>query len=206
MESRTTASRSFPRGGDITSQGFPGELKIFVYGRKILHLHKNHRLWTKELMPPRRTIFGVPPLLILGTYETNIPRIASYTGNRLIKVLVGQRRTGKSYLLRQIARHLVENGVRPRGLRAPATPAPPFFGSPKKGGKESSPLANVPGAFARDALRLPSAPARARALRESHAQIHAQKPRRPHAPARGTKCRAGPPAKTALPLELEVHA
>ena len=145
MESRTTASRSFPRGGDITSQGFPGELKIFVYGRKILHLHKNHRLWTKELMPPRRTIFGVPPLLILGTYETNIPRIASYTGNRLIKVLVGQRRTGKSYLLRQIARHLVENGVRPRGLRAPATPAPPFFGSPKKGGKESSPLATSQG-------------------------------------------------------------
>ena len=73
MESHTPASRSFPRGGDITSQGFPGELKIFVYGRKILHLHKNHRLWTKELMPPRRTIFGVPPLLILGTYETNIP-------------------------------------------------------------------------------------------------------------------------------------
>ena len=87
-------------------------------------------------------------------------RIASYTGNRLIKVLVGQRRTGKSYLLRQIARHLVENGVRPRGLRAPAPPAPPFFGSPKKGGKESSPLANVPGAFARDALRPPYATAR----------------------------------------------
>jgi predicted AAA+ superfamily ATPase len=33
------------------------------------------------------------------------------TGNRLIKVLVGQRRVGKSYLLRQIAMHLVENGV-----------------------------------------------------------------------------------------------
>ena len=29
----------------------------------------------------------------------------------------------------------------PRGLRAPAAPAPPFFGSPKKGGEESSPLA-----------------------------------------------------------------
>ena len=126
-------------------------------------------------------------------------RIASYTGNRLIKVLVGQRRTGKSYLLRQIARHLVENGVRPRGLRAPATPAPPFFGSPKKGGKESSPLANVPGAFARDALRLPSAPARARALRESHAQTHAQKPRRPHAPARGKKTPRRPPHKKRPP-------
>ena len=33
----------------------------------------------------------------------------------------------------------------PRGLRAPATPAPPFFGSPKKGGKESSPLATTQG-------------------------------------------------------------
>ena len=33
----------------------------------------------------------------------------------------------------------------PRGLRAPATPAPPFFGSPKKGGKESSPLATSQG-------------------------------------------------------------
>ena len=74
---------------------------------------------------------------------------------------------------------------------APPPPAPPFFGSPKKGGKESSPLANVPGAFARDALRLPSAPARARALRESHAQTHAQKPRRPHAPVRGKKRRTG---------------
>ena len=33
----------------------------------------------------------------------------------------------------------------PRGLRTPATPAPPFFGSPKKGGKESSPLATSQG-------------------------------------------------------------
>ena len=91
----------------------------------------------------------------------------------------------------------------PRGLRAPAAPAPPFFGSPKKGGKESSPLANVPGAFARDALRLPSAPARARALRESHAQTHAQKPRRPHAPVRGKKTPRRPPhKKNASPLEL----
>ena len=33
----------------------------------------------------------------------------------------------------------------PRGLRAPAAPAPPFFGLPKKGGKESSPLATTQG-------------------------------------------------------------
>jgi len=38
-------------------------------------------------------------------------KIASYVGNRLIKVLVGQRRAGKSYLLRQVARRLVKEGV-----------------------------------------------------------------------------------------------
>lgn len=34
-----------------------------------------------------------------------------FMNNRLIKVLVGQRRTGKSYILRQIIGHLIENGV-----------------------------------------------------------------------------------------------
>lgn len=39
-------------------------------------------------------------------------RIYSYCGkNRLIKVLVGQRRVGKSYILRQLATRLIENGV-----------------------------------------------------------------------------------------------
>lgn len=38
-------------------------------------------------------------------------KIFSYAGNRLVKVLVGQRRAGKSYLLRQIALRLVEGGV-----------------------------------------------------------------------------------------------
>ncbi|GAB1450775.1 ATP-binding protein [Draconibacterium sp.] len=40
-------------------------------------------------------------------------KIVDFTGNRLIKVLVGQRRTGKSYLLRQVANHLINNGVPP---------------------------------------------------------------------------------------------
>lgn len=34
-----------------------------------------------------------------------------FLNNSLIKVLVGQRRTGKSYLLRQIIHHLIESGV-----------------------------------------------------------------------------------------------
>ena len=46
-------------------------------------------------------------------YERNgyTDKIAAYTGNRLVKVLVGQRRAGKSYLLRQVARRIVADGV-----------------------------------------------------------------------------------------------
>lgn len=43
-------------------------------------------------------------------------RILSYIGNKLIKILVGQRCTGKSYLLRQIAARLVEEGVSSRNI------------------------------------------------------------------------------------------
>jgi len=38
-------------------------------------------------------------------------KIADYMGNRLIKVLIGQRRTGKSYVLRQVAKNLIDSGV-----------------------------------------------------------------------------------------------
>jgi len=40
-------------------------------------------------------------------------KIFDYTGSRLVKVLVGQRRVGKSYILRQIARKLIGSGVNP---------------------------------------------------------------------------------------------
>lgn len=38
-------------------------------------------------------------------------KIGQYVGNKLVKVLVGQRRAGKSYILRQIASTLISNGV-----------------------------------------------------------------------------------------------
>lgn len=48
----------------------------------------------------------------LGYYRTEYAdKIFAYTGNRLIKVLVGQRRTGKSYLLRQLINKLIHHGV-----------------------------------------------------------------------------------------------
>jgi predicted AAA+ superfamily ATPase len=43
-------------------------------------------------------------------------KIMSFVGNKLIKVLVGQRRSGKSYLLRQIANQLITNGIDPKNI------------------------------------------------------------------------------------------
>lgn len=51
-----------------------------------------------------------PPVGYIRTEYTD--KIYSYSGkNRLIKVLVGQRRVGKSYILRQVALRLIEDGV-----------------------------------------------------------------------------------------------
>lgn len=43
-------------------------------------------------------------------------KIGRYAGNDLVKVLVGQRRTGKSYLLRQLASKLISQGVKPENI------------------------------------------------------------------------------------------
>lgn len=45
-----------------------------------------------------------------------LDKINSFIGNKLIKVLVGQRRAGKSYLLRQIIHSLIDKGVNPRNI------------------------------------------------------------------------------------------
>ena len=52
-----------------------------------------------------------------GELDTGFPRtaytsrIVNYASERVVKVLVGQRRTGKSYILRQVAKHLIDSGV-----------------------------------------------------------------------------------------------
>jgi predicted AAA+ superfamily ATPase len=48
----------------------------------------------------------------LGYYRSDYAdRIFTYTNNRLIKVLIGQRRTGKSYILRQLANKFIDSGI-----------------------------------------------------------------------------------------------
>ena len=43
-------------------------------------------------------------------------KIGQYINNQLIKVLVGQRRVGKSYILRQIASQLIASGISPSNI------------------------------------------------------------------------------------------
>ena len=43
-------------------------------------------------------------------------KIGQYLGNKLVKVLVGQRRAGKSYILRQIASKLISEGVKSENI------------------------------------------------------------------------------------------
>lgn len=57
---------------------------------------------------------NVPELGFKRTDYTN--KIFDYTGNKLIKVLVGQRRAGKSYILRQIAQRLINEGVEAKNI------------------------------------------------------------------------------------------
>ena len=48
----------------------------------------------------------------MGYYRADYAdKILAYTGNRLIKVLIGQRRAGKSYILRQLANKLIDSGI-----------------------------------------------------------------------------------------------
>lgn len=45
-----------------------------------------------------------------------LQKIGDFTNNKLVKVIIGQRRTGKSYILRQIAKNLIEQGVAPNQI------------------------------------------------------------------------------------------
>lgn len=65
---------------------------------------KKYNLWGEN----------VPSLGFTRTGYTD--KIYAYKGNRLIKVLVGQRRAGKSYILRQLASKLVESGVNKKNI------------------------------------------------------------------------------------------
>lgn len=52
-----------------------------------------------------------------GYYRKDyISMLSKFTGNRLVKILTGQRRAGKRYIMRQLAMQLIENGVNPQDI------------------------------------------------------------------------------------------
>ncbi len=57
---------------------------------------------------------NIPELGYVRAEYTN--KIYASTGNNLVKVLVGQRRAGKSFVLRQLAKQLLDSGVPARRL------------------------------------------------------------------------------------------
>jgi uncharacterized protein len=67
--------------------------------KEFYSIFKKYNFWDKN----------VPKLGYLRKDYLN--KISQFCNNSLVKVLVGQRRTGKSYLLRQIAHNLIQNGV-----------------------------------------------------------------------------------------------
>lgn len=48
--------------------------------------------------------------------EEYLSRLSAYRGNNLVKVLTGQRRAGKSYILRQMVMDMVRQGIRPENI------------------------------------------------------------------------------------------
>jgi predicted AAA+ superfamily ATPase len=64
----------------------------------------------------RFNFWGNPNLKAGFVRRSYLENIQKYIHNSLVKVLVGQRRTGKSFLLRQIAASLIESGVAPENI------------------------------------------------------------------------------------------
>ena len=66
----------------------------------LINILKPYNYWNK------------PPEYNLGFRRSfYLERLMKFTGNRLIKVITGQRRVGKSYILRQMQKHLFDNAV-----------------------------------------------------------------------------------------------
>lgn len=65
---------------------------------------KKYNLWGGNTLPAG----------MKRTYYTD--KIGQYIGSKLVKVLVGQRRSGKSFVLRQIMNDLIEKGVSAKNL------------------------------------------------------------------------------------------
>lgn len=77
------------------------------------YISRNYSVMIETIASIRKYNFWDNNPIDLGyirAYYTN--KIGQYIGNKLVKVLVGQRRAGKSYILRQIASQLIAQGIK----------------------------------------------------------------------------------------------
>ncbi len=84
-------------------------LKIIIFAKKstvieIINSIRKYNFWDNNPMD----------LGYARTFYTD--KVEQYIGNKLVKVLVGQRRAGKSYILRQIASKLLAKGVKSENI------------------------------------------------------------------------------------------
>ena len=103
----------------IISQTFDNNLKF-------TSIYKHFRLYSKLLVYLQKVSSMDEYLDIIAPYnlwdgnklpvgftrEVYTGQLMKYTGNRLVKVLTGQRRVGKSYIMRQTAMELLKKGVK----------------------------------------------------------------------------------------------
>ena len=88
-----------------------------LYSKKTIFVGKDSSMDDKWKALEKYNLWGG------NTYQLGLERksytdkIGNFVGNNLVKVLIGQRRSGKSYILRQIASSLVsERGVNPANI------------------------------------------------------------------------------------------
>ena len=88
-----------------------------LYSKKTIFVGKDSSMDDKWNALEKYNLWGG------NTYQLGLERksytdkIGNFVGNNLVKVLIGQRRSGKSYILRQIASSLVsERGVNPANI------------------------------------------------------------------------------------------
>ena len=71
---------------------------------EILNKIAPYNIWDGKILP-----IGYPR-------KEYTEKLIKFTGNRLVKILTGQRRSGKSYIMRQLAMQLIDMGVERRNI------------------------------------------------------------------------------------------
>ncbi len=85
--------------------------KFWIQPKLLLFLQKHSDMNKYFQLLQQYNIWDKKPQNLGFLRKTYTDSLYQYVGNRLVKVLVGQRRSGKSFIMRQLATMLTENGI-----------------------------------------------------------------------------------------------